>query len=152
MANQTTEIHDNYVKKIYDIDNPIVGAFSCMTQLDKFKNEVKIYKMLDGLGVTPKLLEVGEKYICLEKFDWTLDKAINTNGFGCEKVVDLLKIHVKPLCEVLDRMKIFHDDPSLENIVCNYEMAKFAIIDFETSDILGECDEYPNNFNEFLDF
>jgi hypothetical protein len=152
MANQIVIFEKDICRKIYDIDNPAEGTFSCMTQAQKFVNEVTIYRILEGTNVTPKLMDVGPNFLCLEKFDWTLSEALETGRCHKEDLKELMRRYVKPLCEKLDEMRIFHDDPSLNNVVCNTTLTKFAIIDFETADILSKDDEIPSNFSGFIDF
>lgn len=149
MANQIVEIFDSYVIKRYDIDNPNKGVFSCMTQKDKFLNEIEIYKMLENTDVTPKLLEVGRDFLRIEKFDTTLGNIMESGKYSKAYIKLIMDKYVKPKCRILDMMGIDHDDQNLDNIVCNYQLDKLAIIDFEYSDL----DEFNiNNYDYFIDF
>lgn len=152
MANQQVVDEGDSIKKIYDIKNPEESAFTCMTQAEKFANEVKIYRMLVDTNITPKLLEVGNDFLRIEKWEWSLEDALKSGKWNKKEIKKIMEIHVKPLCEKLDKMRIYHGDACLSNIVCDHNLTKFAIIDFESSDILGKFEEKPQNFIEFVDF
>jgi tRNA A-37 threonylcarbamoyl transferase component Bud32 len=111
-------------------DTYIIKRFGSGLDQIRFKTETQCYQQLDGLHITPKLLEVGDNYLKIEKFDLSLEDALihrllNYTQYRViyDKVVELVK--------KLDQIGIMHGDLSPRNIVCRKNFTELAIIDFE---------------------
>lgn len=111
----------------------------------KYRREKGIYELLDGMEITPKLLECGDNYIKIERYETTLEDLILNGNITREQFYDVYEKIVKILHK-LDKLCIKHNDIAIRNIVCRNNLKDIAIIDFERA-IVGTKDENINNFD-----
>ena len=113
------------------------------TDNKKFRIELESYRKLDGMGVTPKLLEVGEDYIKIEKYDISLEMALISEKINAIQYHDIYK-RIVDLVKILDQMGIIHNDLATRNVVCKNYFGNIAIIDFELAVILEPNSKVTN--------
>ena len=115
--------------------------------LDKinFQRELSAYKALDGHHITPKLLEVGDNCLKIEKYDESLENALIQNRVTQAQYREIY-YRITTLVKKLDQLGIIHNDLAPRNIVYNGDFQDIAIIDFEKSIIISDKNSGATNF------
>lgn len=114
---------------------------------DKILKEIELQKKASLKGLSPKIIEFDtkNKYIVMEKLDKTLLEILQEqNG----KLTDQQQSRIIQIFKDLDKLKIFHADPSVLNFMTNKE-GEIFIIDFGFAkdiddDLVKEHTSKPN--------
>jgi predicted Ser/Thr protein kinase len=125
-------------------DDCIVKRFAPGLDQVRFHREVEAYQLLDGHDITPKLLEIGDNFIRIEKYDAPLDGVVNLPLHVYNKVVILAK--------KLDVLGVIHGDLAPRNVVYKNNFNDIALIDFELSITHASISNRVTNLNsQFYD-
>jgi len=98
----------------------------------KFRTEAYFYQKLAGYGLTPVLLEVGDNYLKIERYEVSLEDALISRSITNAKYREIYN-KIVSLVRQLDQYGIIHNDLSPRNIVCEINFNNLAIIDFESA-------------------
>jgi RIO-like serine/threonine protein kinase len=145
MSKFTIIRYDKYtVKKVFDLHHCGVNSFNRSFRMC-FDAEKRCYELLKNQNVTPKLIDIEDNSIVMEKYDLSLETALRQNTISSQKWKEIYdKICQK--VKILDCYRILHNDLHPRNIVCKNNFEDIAIIDFELANILSE-ETKLTNFN-----
>ncbi len=107
-------------------DGQVVKAYHGANALARFKNEVRILKILNerGCDFCPRLLDANKKKL-----------RITTSNCGT-RVEHLDEPRRVELFAELERFGVHHDDPDVRNVTYRAKDGRFCVIDFEFATLL----------------
>lgn len=111
-------------------DSYIIKKFGSGIDKIRFQKECQIYQKLDGHEITPKLIEIGDNYLKIEKYETSLEEVLinrKINSLQYREIYNKIVVLVKKL----DNLGVVHNDLAPRNIVCKNNLMNVAIIDFE---------------------
>lgn len=107
-------------------DGRVIKAYHGPKAQERFDNEVKVLRFLEGQGCSfvPRLLEADREKL----------KIVTTNcGARVERIDEA---RTKELFEELEKFGVRHDDPDPRNVTYRSSDGRFCLIDFEFATIL----------------
>ena len=124
------------------------------------ENEVKAYTILkdktytscDGVvqQITPKLLEVSDSAISIERYEMCLFTCVDAYDVSEDVVLRIIRNNIDPIVRVLDEYGIRNNDIALRNFVINWNTGHIAIIDLERVEFVGKGTPTDNVTNTGL--
>ena len=110
-----------------------------------YEREFNILSAIKDLGITPKILDLTNNYVIMEKYDCTLLDylySINAN----ETTLQIIKEKITTLINILHSNNIFHGDLHCDNIVINLtdqsninkSNIDVKLIDFDMASTFGD--------------
>ncbi len=107
-------------------DGRVIKVFHGPNALERFTNEVRILRYLEGrkCAFVPRLLEADEARL-----------RIVTSNCG-SRVEHLDAERARTLFAELEQYGVRHDDPDIRNVTYRQSDGRFCIIDFELSTLL----------------
>jgi len=131
--------------KYYDIT--VEGGEEGVNGRIEYKNEINGYEFLRDItyrsingkemNIVPKIYEVGENFISMEKFDMTIFEAINKNKIKTfNELFRIVRNFIDPILIRLDEIGFRHYDIALRNFAINEEFTNVVIFDLSDSEII----------------
>jgi predicted Ser/Thr protein kinase len=111
-------------------DTYIIKTFGSGLDKLNLQREIMFYKLLEGHNLTPPLLDHGDNYIKIEKYQDSLDRAV-ANNIIPSHIYRIVYNKIIHLVKQLDSLHIIHNDLFPRNIVYNGFFEDVRIIDFE---------------------